>query len=208
LKILKVSTIIDWWFITNHFQFLSGNEVIYQTDPTIIDFSYAEDVPISPYTLLFTAEDLPPLGFKVYTFTKAETAPEEQPHLTVGNDNTSFEIDDDTGLLKSITMNGVTMDVSQDLAYYRSGSYSGAYIFVPLENEKHRVTEDKVKTTPISGDIPRSAPRVQQLGQTNHQGLQRRQQLHRDRLDYWTRGRQVSPSFLVATIVNPLSATG
>ncbi|KAJ3628804.1 hypothetical protein MTP99_013243 [Tenebrio molitor] len=130
-----------------------GNEVIYQTDPTIIDFSYAEDVPISPYTLLFTAEDLPPLGFKVYTFTKAETAPEEQPHLTVGNDNTSFEIDDDTGLLKSITMNGVTMDVSQDLAYYRSGSYSGAYIFVPLENEKHRVTEDKVKTTPISGDI-------------------------------------------------------
>lgn len=41
-------------------------------------------------------------------------------------------IDLNTGLLKSITLNGVTMGVSQELLYYEgSKGVSGAYIFRP-----------------------------------------------------------------------------
>ncbi|XP_008200174.3 lysosomal alpha-mannosidase [Tribolium castaneum] len=127
-----------------------GNEVENQVESTIIDFNYVNNVPTSPYTCYFIAKDLPPLGYKIFTFTKVESRRSE---LTFGSSNTSFEIDEDSGLIKSITMNGVTMDVSQDLYYYKSGSYSGAYIFVPLVNKKFRVAEGKVKTTPISGSV-------------------------------------------------------
>lgn len=129
---------------------LLGNEVEYQVEPTIIDFSYVNNVPTTPYTCSFIARDLPPLGYKIFTFTQAD---KKSTNLSFGNTNTTFEIDEDSGLIKSITMNGVTLDVTQDLYYYKSGSYSGAYIFVPLVNQKFRVAEGKVKTTPIVGNV-------------------------------------------------------
>ncbi|RZC32449.1 lysosomal alpha-mannosidase [Asbolus verrucosus] len=129
----------------------TGEEVTYQVDPTIIDFSYVTDGPTSPYSLEFVAKDLPPLGFKIYTFERGAAPSKLNPIF--GYDNTNFAIDDATGLLKSVTMNGVTMEVSQDLAFYKSGDYSGAYIFVPIVNDKFRVAQDKVKTTPISGNV-------------------------------------------------------
>lgn len=70
----------------------------------------------------------------------------------MGAKGTSFEIDEGTGLLKSVTMNGVTMEVSQDFLHYKSGGRSQAYVFDP-DGDPKRVASDSVKTTKIEGDV-------------------------------------------------------
>jgi lysosomal alpha-mannosidase len=107
---------------------------------------------VSQYTLEFVAQDLPPQGFKVYSFTKTSSR-DQKPKTTIGNQETSFDIDDETGLLTSVTMNGVTMDVSQDFLFYTSASSSQAYIFTPDPDKGAQRVASNVKTTVIEGDV-------------------------------------------------------
>lgn len=48
--------------------FISGNDVQYQITIPAANFEYTQ-WNLSKYTLVFKAEDLPPLGLKVYEFT-------------------------------------------------------------------------------------------------------------------------------------------
>lgn len=131
----------------------------YQVDPSITDFSTLIDQPASPYSLEFIAEDLPPLGFKVYTFSSGNsdtTVRRSKPKPKLSADAAEFELDEVTNLLSSATVNGVTLQITQEFLYYVSGGASQAYIFTPDGSGAKKVAtefEGGVKITAIEGDI-------------------------------------------------------
>ncbi|XP_968354.2 lysosomal alpha-mannosidase [Tribolium castaneum] len=127
----------------------NGDEVVYQVVPSITDFSTLVDETTSPNSLDFIARDIPALGYKVYSFTKVATKPTKR--ITVGADGTSFEIDEVSGLLTSVTMNGVTLNVTQDFLVYKSGGRSQAYVFDP-DGDPQRVAST-VTVKKIEGDV-------------------------------------------------------
>lgn len=143
-----------------------GQEVIYQVEPTVIDFSEIIPEAVSPFFLEFVATDLPPFGYKVYTFAKTESA--KIKSVTVGNEDTSFEVDETTGLLTSVTMNGVTLDISQDFLYYTSGGGSQAYVFTPASNDPQTIAST-VTTSVVEGDIYSAV--VQEFSDWAHQTI-------------------------------------
>lgn len=113
--------------------------------------------------LVFLAEKLPPLGFKSFFIQRKE-----------GNDIIQFKdvnelslagisvkVDKATGLLTEMTMNGVTLPISQEFLFYNgfvgdnkefANRSSGAYIFRPNGTSPTSIT-DTVKVKAIQGSI-------------------------------------------------------
>lgn len=115
------------------------------------------DEPASPYSLEFIAEDLPPLGFKVYTFSSGNSDKRvKKPKLKSSAGAAAFELDEVTHLLSSATINGVALQITQEFLYYISGGASQAYIFTPDGSGVKTVAteyEGGVKINEIEGDI-------------------------------------------------------
>ncbi|KAI4470603.1 alpha-mannosidase [Holotrichia oblita] len=119
-----------------------GN-INYEILPTIADFSYVDSITPSKKELVFVAENLPPLGLKYFYIQKSKST--RKKYKTVkqtqfGNNNCGFTIDEVTGLLSSATLNGVTLEISQNFMFYNGANgtnkeetfrASGAYIFRP-----------------------------------------------------------------------------
>ncbi|KYB25900.1 lysosomal alpha-mannosidase-like precursor [Tribolium castaneum] len=118
----------------------------------------------SPKELVFAANDVPGFGIRLYYVekTSAKSRPVKQsPKVKFGTDTTGFEIDEKTGLLKSVTMNGQTVEITQQFLYYNGFNgdnngddkqASGAYIFRPKENEA-TVVSDSVTVTSTTGTL-------------------------------------------------------
>ncbi|KAL1490680.1 hypothetical protein ABEB36_013335 [Hypothenemus hampei] len=90
--------------------------------------------------LVFVADEVPPLGIKLFLVKKGSeniTRSKTFDIRSFGNEDLGFDLDENTNLLKSVTMNGQTLEISQNFYYYAShdGSggrvASGAYIFQP-----------------------------------------------------------------------------
>ncbi|KRT80854.1 glycoside hydrolase, partial [Oryctes borbonicus] len=116
----------------------------YEILPAIADFSYVYSITPSKYELVFMAENLPPLGLQFFHVQKSVAAKRkiarisQQTHF--GNANSGFTIDERTGLLSSVTLNGDRLEVSQNFMFYNGANgsntqevyrASGAYIFRP-----------------------------------------------------------------------------
>ncbi|KAJ8946016.1 hypothetical protein NQ318_023263 [Aromia moschata] len=121
----------------------------YDIVTAISDFAYVElpnQVP-SKTELVFAAK-IPPMGLKMYFINKTSKSLEESPqgevmdgddNFSFGNNETCFQIDNKTNLLKSVTMNGITLNITQNFYYYYSETgesdktniSSGAYLFRP-----------------------------------------------------------------------------
>ncbi|KAJ8951626.1 hypothetical protein NQ318_012296 [Aromia moschata] len=135
----------------------SGEILAVQLTDPVRDFDYIRNgtsLKILPKVLIFRAEDLPPLGYKVYKFQRVNSESMLRKEEEVNNDQIGFSdiyIQFEDGLLKSLTLNGVTLDVSQDMCFYNSSPDSGAYIFQPLGEAE---TFGKPTSTVLSiGDI-------------------------------------------------------
>ncbi|EFA08767.1 lysosomal alpha-mannosidase [Tribolium castaneum] len=141
-------------------------EVATELLDSISSFSYIDKntgVP-SPKELVFPASDVPGLGVKLYYVEKTASKSrlmKQKPQVKFGTDTTGFEIDEKTGLLKTVTMNGLTLEITQQFFYYKGfngdnkgdeNRASGAYIFRPKENEA-TVVSDSVTVTSISGSL-------------------------------------------------------
>jgi lysosomal alpha-mannosidase len=132
----------------------------------ISSFDYVDDDTGSPNPkeLVFAAADLPGFGLRLYYVEKTSSKSKpikSTPKLKFGTDEIGFEIDDGTGLLKSVTMNGQTVDITQQFFSYNGyngendgadNQASGAYIFRPLENSSNAVG-DTVSVTSTSGNL-------------------------------------------------------
>ncbi|XP_044269680.1 lysosomal alpha-mannosidase-like [Tribolium madens] len=131
---------------------------------SISSFDYIDENTGVPSTkeLVFAATEVPGFGVKLYYVQKitSESILIKQTHkFKFGTDTTGFEIDEKTGLLKSVTMNGQTVEITQQFFYYNGfngdnngdeNRASGAYIFRPKENEA-TVVSDSVSVTSTTG---------------------------------------------------------
>lgn len=64
-----------------------------------------------------------------------------------------INFDLDTGLLKSITINGVTLGVKQNMMYYNgSARMTGAYIFRPDTDYRNAIEFGNVQTSVLIND--------------------------------------------------------
>ncbi|XP_044269447.1 lysosomal alpha-mannosidase-like isoform X2 [Tribolium madens] len=118
----------------------------------------------SPKELVFAANDIPGFAIKLYYVEKvsSKSLPVKQsPDLKFGTDTTGFEIDEKTGLLKSVTMNGQTVNITQQFFYYHGfngdnngdeNQASGAYIFRPKQNEA-TVISNSISVTSTIGSL-------------------------------------------------------
>jgi lysosomal alpha-mannosidase len=77
-----------------------------------------------------------------------------------GLQKVSVEIDDVSGLIKSVTINGKTTELKQEFLWYPSKSgdnsaadkrASGAYIFRPDSDDAFAIPSSGIKTTTYSG---------------------------------------------------------
>lgn len=122
-------------------------------------------VSVADTELIFLADNLPPLGWKSFVVHSSEgnkvnkvNTPDKS---SVHNfKDTAFNINPDTGLLTSIQINGVSINVSQNFYYYNGfvgdnkkfvNRSSGAYIFRP-KGPLEKVT-DKVDYQVYQGEI-------------------------------------------------------
>ncbi|XP_069699537.1 lysosomal alpha-mannosidase-like [Periplaneta americana] len=114
---------------------------------------------IATHDLVFKAENLPPLGFRSYYVTKTSDAFEEvQPSsdLFIGK-GLEIAIDETTGLVKTLTNNGVEIPVAQNFFYYNSfaadnQASSGAYLFRP-DGTSNTPISDSANIVVYKGDI-------------------------------------------------------
>ncbi|KAJ8982145.1 hypothetical protein NQ317_011291 [Molorchus minor] len=93
--------------------------------------------------LFFRAESLPPLGYNVYNFQRVSLVSKSKEENVVdvgqiGFSDRYINMNLHTRLLESITLNNVTLNVSQDMYFYNSTTQSGAYIFQPNSNSSIR----------------------------------------------------------------------
>jgi lysosomal alpha-mannosidase len=135
-------------------------EELYDVFDSIHSFDYVEeDVKPSPKQLVFAARNLPPLGIKLYYVEKvAAPSVAYKPFKTVAQDDNyfgteanGFGVDTTSGRLKSVTIKGKTLNITQDFLYYTGSNgnnggsenrASGAYIFRPTQTEAIPITTD------------------------------------------------------------------
>ncbi|KAJ9591913.1 hypothetical protein L9F63_001515, partial [Diploptera punctata] len=99
------------------------------------------------HDLVFTAQNLPPLGLRSYHVSKSDITfnrIEASSDVTIGNKNLQVTLDEITGLVKSIVINGEERALDQNFYYYdgyvgdnsdASRRASGAYVFRPIRQE-------------------------------------------------------------------------
>ncbi|KAJ8951631.1 hypothetical protein NQ318_012301 [Aromia moschata] len=118
----------------------SGEEIETYLSSPIDSFDYVGkniSQKVLDKVLFFRAENLPALGYKAYKIEKTSSETVASREGTLAVDQIGFEdrfvnFDLSTGLLRSITLNNVTLDVSQEMMYYRSWEGgSNAYLFRP-----------------------------------------------------------------------------
>lgn len=89
--------------------------------------------------IIFLAESLPPLGFKSFYVEKTASEP-PAPSQNAPSHQIQMSLDDDTGLLSELNINGIKIAVRQNFFYYQGAvgnnevvqnRSSGAYIFRP-----------------------------------------------------------------------------
>ncbi|XP_049818764.1 lysosomal alpha-mannosidase-like [Aethina tumida] len=128
------------WIVTDS----EGNELPTLLSKLTRDYGFVAEnlgVPLNTHILIFSAENIPALGFNVYNIKKTNDVSAE-PHtktvkdLTVsekiGFKNNYVKIDVDTGFLKQIAVNSIEIDLSQEFMYYHSDyDYSGTWMFRP-----------------------------------------------------------------------------
>ncbi|XP_056631266.1 lysosomal alpha-mannosidase-like [Diorhabda sublineata] len=132
---------------------------LYDLIPTISDFSYVDEQLGRPseFELVFAATDIPPMGFKLYHIKKS---PKSEVTSVPTGDSAAFKLSNNTHLLKSITLGGKTLGISQTFGYYSSetgerdktGVASGAYIFRPTA-EGSRILENVKLLRKFSGNV-------------------------------------------------------
>lgn len=115
------------------------------TDP-IANFDFvAKDLgeTLLPKVLFFKAENLPPLGYNVYSLkrTSSKTKKSKPARTVKALEQIGFRDNyinfDDEGKLKSMTIKNYTIDVSQNMLYYESGDGSQAWIFRPNPDQQN-----------------------------------------------------------------------
>ncbi|KAL3274851.1 hypothetical protein HHI36_019633 [Cryptolaemus montrouzieri] len=113
--------------------------------------------------LVFRAVDIPPLGFKSFYVTKISGNDVTKPSSSNIHEKSAvkLEIDRSTGLVASVTINNVTVPLSQEYLYYEGfvgnnevfdNRSSGAYIFRPYNNSATKIA-DVVNYTVYSGNL-------------------------------------------------------
>ncbi|XP_049819511.1 lysosomal alpha-mannosidase-like isoform X2 [Aethina tumida] len=122
--------------------------------PAISSFDYIPNevgTPL-PNELVFLAESIPAFGLQVYYLEKSgETTPKsenKQLKYTYGDNVNGFTINSTTGLLSSVTIQGKTVEITQEFLYYESaesGIWSGAYLFRPKVNTTAKSLSESVK---------------------------------------------------------------
>ncbi|XP_018570360.1 lysosomal alpha-mannosidase [Anoplophora glabripennis] len=120
----------------------------------------------SSHELVFAAKDVPPMGIKLYYVTKKNENVQE-PYKAVtdklffGDNETNFQIDKETNLLKYVTMNGITLNITQNFYYYYSetGEHdktnisSGAYLFRPTNTTPESLDNTVTKVAVVRGKL-------------------------------------------------------
>lgn len=114
--------------------------------------------------LIFEASDLPPLGFKSYSVSKKDgnEISKEVKVSEIKDGEVGFSLDPKTGLLRSVILNGKTLDVNQEFLYYEGfigdnkeakNRSSGAYIFRPIPGKDPIAIADKVDFKIFRGNL-------------------------------------------------------
>ncbi|XP_017769969.1 PREDICTED: lysosomal alpha-mannosidase-like [Nicrophorus vespilloides] len=143
----------------------NGDDIPYTIMPAIANFTDFADS--SPSDLVFLADDIPPLGLKYFHLKVQHTRDipkiKEVVQHRLGDEVSGFTIDDVTGLLQTVTLNGVTLKVKQEFMYYHGANgsnlgeenqASGAYIFRPADSTRTAVSfADKVTFTVHSSEF-------------------------------------------------------
>lgn len=145
-----------------------GKVIENHVSDNVQDFKFMADNLGKKYlekTLFFRAENLPPLGYKTYHFKKTANEVDEPKTYSLdeidqmGFTSNYVNFDKTTGLVKSITLRNVSIDVKQQLMYYESHEdVSGAYIFRSRDQAKNAKTfADKAdsKVTVNDGELIR-----------------------------------------------------
>ncbi|XP_031357681.1 lysosomal alpha-mannosidase-like [Photinus pyralis] len=143
---------------------LHGGKIPAQISPVIDTFPNVPGT-ASLYELTFEVKDIGPLGVN-YFYVVKEDQKVNEPNLikptldtTLGTSTTGIELDQATGLLKSVTLNGVRQSVSQQFLYYKASNRtdgvraSGAYIFRPVPGTVAQVIGDQVKFSTYKGEL-------------------------------------------------------
>ncbi|XP_031355719.1 lysosomal alpha-mannosidase-like [Photinus pyralis] len=141
-----------------------GGKIPAQISPVIDTFPNVPGT-ASLYELTFEVKDIGPLGVN-YFYVVKEDQKVNEPNLikptldtTLGTSTTGIELDQATGLLKSVTLNGVRQSVSQQFLYYKASNRtdgvraSGAYIFRPVPGTVAQVIGDQVKFSTYKGEL-------------------------------------------------------
>lgn len=142
----------------------------FQVAKTPRSFEYTQQK-TSKYDLVFRAENLPPLGFKVYSITNLDPnadnstleSIEDDGKYTIGNDAVTLQINASTGKLANIILNATTYEIEQELMYYESAEgdnsefakrASGAYIFRPSPEHPEAISvTNSINITTYKGDL-------------------------------------------------------
>ncbi|KAB0792238.1 hypothetical protein PPYR_14197 [Photinus pyralis] len=148
---------------------LDGNAVQWQITPRIDAFANIPNVHIAKYDLVFLAENLPPLGAKLFhVVTKSgqnapiTPVPADQAY-ELGDSIHGVKLDKTTGLLQNVTLHDKTLGVKQELMFYFSAQgnnqgaenrASGAYIFRPDASQPTALPlENAVNVTTFKGPL-------------------------------------------------------
>ncbi|KAJ8967857.1 hypothetical protein NQ314_002606 [Rhamnusium bicolor] len=141
----------------------------YDIVDTISDFAFAavpNEVP-SKQELVFAAKEVPPMGIKLYYVNQVNSLSEEsvepslvKEDLQFGNDQTNFQIDGETNLLKSVKINGIKLDITQNFYFYYGATgdadkthvASGAYLFRPTQTTPESFINGVLNTGIVKGE--------------------------------------------------------
>ncbi|XP_049819132.1 lysosomal alpha-mannosidase [Aethina tumida] len=151
-----------------------GDEVEIAVTEPVRSFKYITDDiggTLHDKVIIFKAENLPGLGYKIYNIKKssskktvhAKVPLELKEDKEFGFEDKYVTLDADTGFVKKITLHGITMDVTQQMMYYKSSHYSGAYIFKTKSDDQDiKKFADKCSNTILTekGNVVREIKQV------------------------------------------------
>ncbi|XP_044269574.1 lysosomal alpha-mannosidase-like isoform X2 [Tribolium madens] len=137
----------------------------YDIFESISSFEYiSEKTKPSSKELVFAARKLPPLGLKLYYVEKLEgeftqlRGFDDIKDDTYGSEYDAFTIDHTSGMLSSVTIRGLTLNITQEFFYYsgagvRGYRASGAYIFRPEEIQPKHIKSNKIGVKAAKGKL-------------------------------------------------------
>ncbi|EFA08765.1 lysosomal alpha-mannosidase [Tribolium castaneum] len=134
----------------------------YDIFESISSFDYiTEETKPSARELVFAARNIPPLGLKLYYVELVEGFDHLRPfeHVTdeyYGSECDGFTIDNASGMLSSITIRELTLNITQEFFYYSGYSKfrpSGAYVFRPQDPLPKQFKSRKVTVKAAKGKL-------------------------------------------------------